>query len=231
MIDFHSHILPGIDDGSKSIEESLKLLEMLSAQGVTVSVATPHFSADSETPDEFLQRRGDACQRLIAALPAESPRILCGAEVAYYNGISRMPDLNKLCIEGSKLLLLEMTMSKWTEYTVRELLEMAHRTDIKLAIAHVDRYMNYQSGNTISKLYDSGILMQFNASFFNGFFTKRRAITMLEYGNVHMIGSDCHNLTSRAPRIGDTFDTIKSKLGSDFLSQFNKFGCSLLNLS
>ena len=61
MIDFHSHILPGIDDGSKSTEESLEMLDMLRAQGVVTVAATPHFYARENTPEVFLQKHGTSC--------------------------------------------------------------------------------------------------------------------------------------------------------------------------
>ncbi len=230
MIDFHNHILPGIDDGSRSLEESAALLKALSEQGVTVSVATPHFNVNRESIGSFLNRRNDSYRRLIEKLPAGSPRILCGAEVAYYNGISRLPDLHKLCVEGSRLLLLEMPVSKWTEYTVKELLELAGSNRLTVVLAHMERYMNFQRRDTVQRLYESGVLMQFNAGFFLGLLTKRRAIRMIRNGEIHFIGSDCHNLTSRRPRIGDAFEVIKNRLGEGFISQFDEYGRSVLAL-
>ena len=66
MIDFHSHILPGMDDGSQTVEESLTLLEMLRAQGVDTVAATPHFYARENSPEVFLRRRREAWERLDA---------------------------------------------------------------------------------------------------------------------------------------------------------------------
>ena len=57
MVDFHSHILPALDDGSSSVEESIALLKMLSEQGVSAVCATPHFNANRTTVDEFLAAR------------------------------------------------------------------------------------------------------------------------------------------------------------------------------
>ena len=68
MIDFHSHILPAMDDGSKNIEESLQMLRMLQEQGVERVIATPHFYADENPPDVFLRRRADAWEHLRAHL-------------------------------------------------------------------------------------------------------------------------------------------------------------------
>ena len=119
MIDFHSHILPGIDDGSKDVAESLAMLSALKEQGVDTVVATPHFYANHHSVEEFLRRRQKAMDRLSAELSEGAPTIVLGAEVRYYEGISHLQNLESLCIGDSKLLLLEMPFYKWTEYTVR----------------------------------------------------------------------------------------------------------------
>ena len=84
MIDLHSHILPGMDDGSKNPEESAALLRMLQQQGVTTLAATPHFYA-RETPEAFLKRRQEAVAKL--PIMEDGPRMLLGAEVAYFSGM------------------------------------------------------------------------------------------------------------------------------------------------
>ena len=122
MLDFHSHILPRVDDGSQGLEESLLMLSAMKDQGVTTVIATPHFYANDDSVDSFLSRR-DAAYAALAPQYTDVPRIILGAEVKYYEGISRLPDLKRLRIDGSRLLLLEMSMSKWSEYAVREVLE------------------------------------------------------------------------------------------------------------
>ena len=228
MIDWHSHILPGIDDGSQNVTESSELLKMLSDQGVKTVVATPHFFANSDTIESFLEKRKNSYDTLSEQVLTDSPEILLGAEVKYYQGISRMNELKKLCIDNSKLLLLEMSMSRWTEYTLRELEELALSRDITVVLAHIERYLKFQNDETWNRLYENGILMQVNASFFTAFSTKRKALTYLENGDIHFIGSDCHNLTSRAPRIGKAFKIIKNKLGESFINQMNEYGYSVL---
>ncbi len=231
MTDFHSHILPRVDDGSKSVAESIELLDMLKTQGVGNVIATPHFNANRMSVGEFLSRRDEALSLLVKELPEGAPNVLCGAEVGYYPGISRLGDLNRLCASDSKLLLLEMSMSKWTEYTVRELTELVRYGDVTLVIAHIERYMKYQDRKAIDRLYESGILMQSNASFFLGFSTKRKALSMLRNGEIHLIGSDCHSVGSRPPRIGEAFNVIRKKLGEDFLVRFNEYGESVLSIN
>ena len=117
MIDWHSHILPEMDDGSKNVEESLCLMKMLAEQGVDTVIATPHFYANDESVDSFLERRAVSYEKLQTQLSDSLPEVLLGAEVSYYPGISRMADLKRLKIEKTQLLLLEMPMSKWKEYS------------------------------------------------------------------------------------------------------------------
>ena len=81
MIDFHSHFLPGMDDGSKSVQESLKMLSLARDSGVNQIVATPHFYASKESPEHFLRRRESSWETLKEALPDDAPQIWLGAEV------------------------------------------------------------------------------------------------------------------------------------------------------
>ncbi len=228
MIDWHSHILPGMDDGSKDVQESLALLQMLSQQDVQTVVATPHFYANQESAARFLERRAAAYALLRRALPPDAPDIRLGAEVRYYPGISRLPELRQLCVEGSEVLLLEMPFSRWTEYTVRELVELAGRSRLVPVLAHVERYWSLQTGETWQRLVTSGILMQVNANCLLRFSTKRKALSMLRRGQIHLIGSDCHNLTSRPPKIGDAGRYICKKLGREFPVRMNELGKTLL---
>ena len=92
MIDFHSHVLPQIDDGSQSVEESLTLLRMQKEQGAEIVFATPHYIASHQDVPSFLSRRAAALERLRPELPADAPEIRLGAEVAFYPGISRLPE-------------------------------------------------------------------------------------------------------------------------------------------
>ncbi len=222
MTDWHSHILPGVDDGSKSVEESLALLEMLKAQGMDNVAATPHFYADRQSLDSFLENRGSALEALKARLPEEAPRILCGAEVLYYPGISVLDGLRKLHIEGTSVLLMEMPEAKWPESTLREIISIASQGRRTLVLAHVERCMPYQAKGTWERLLSSGVLMQANASAFLDGFRSRRAFAALAAGKLHFLGSDCHNTTTRAPRIGQALERIEKKLGWEAVEELQE---------
>ncbi len=229
MIDWHSHVLPQMDDGSRNVAESIALIEMQAQQGVDIVVATPHFYANDELVPAFLDRRREAFRKLKEELPEGAPEILLGAEVLYYPGISRMPGFKDLRVEGSNILLLEMPLCKWSGYMIRELVELSSMGGVKIVLAHIERYTRLQSPQVWTKLLNSGILMQVNASFFTSFGTKRKALTLLREGGIHFVGSDCHNLISRPPQIGKAFEIIQKKLGTDYVNQINEYGMSCLN--
>ena len=213
MIDLHTHVLPSVDDGSGSVEESLKLLEMLAAQGVKKVFATPHFLADRDTPASFFERRARAFENLSSAHPKACENLFLGAEVAYFQGVSRMSALSDMRLGKTKLLLLEMPLERWSDYTVKELSELACSGSIRPVLAHVERCMPYQPASVLRSLLDSGIIMQANASFFLRPATSRKALKLYKRGVIHAVASDCHNIHLRPPRIGEALAIIAEKLG------------------
>lgn len=227
MTDFHSHILPCMDDGSKSVEESLKMLKMLSEQGVDRVVATPHFYANNESLDRFLERRQKSFEMLSERLYDGLPEVVLGAEVRFYEGISRMGNLDALCMQNSDLLLLEMPFGVWTQSAQRQLIDISCSGRVTLALAHIERYSALQSMAKIESLLGNDIIMQINASFVTNLMTRAKAIKLLKKGYIHLIGSDCHNLTDRAPNIGAALDIISKKISGDFIEYIDDYADSL----
>lgn len=208
MIDFHSHVLPGIDDGSRSVEESLRMLAASAGQGIAYMAATPHFYPSETSPRQFLDRRDRAAERLRAAWRPEFPRLLLGAEIYYCDGISRDAEVEALRIEGTSLLLLEMPFRTWSDRMVAEIKALHNRPGCTVMLAHVERYLRLQKREVWEQLLEAGILMQSNASFFLQWSTKHKAVHMLDAGRIHLLGSDCHNMAERPPRVGDALAQI-----------------------
>lgn len=230
MIDFHAHILPRIDDGSQSVEESIELLRMLAKQDVTHVIATPHYDATRESPERFLERRQRSYETLKAALPEEGiPEICLGAEVMYFPGIGGIEALPSLCFEGTNLLLMEMPMATWGEYAVRELTNLACQGQVTLILAHVERYWQAQDPEVWDQLLNSGAIMQVNASYFTRFASRRRALGQLRDGEIHLLGSDCHSVKYRPPYYGDAVAIIRRKLGEEAVAHMDSFGKGLIN--
>lgn len=221
MVDFHSHVLPQMDDGSQSLEESLSLLRMLAEQGVDLVAATSHFYADRESPERFLSRRAEAGEKLRSGMTPDLPAVRLGAEVAYFPGVSRIRELSSLLLEGTRLLLLEMPMGHWGQYAVSEVMELSCSGAWTVVLAHIDRYLPMQKADVWESLLENGVLMQVNASFFLSRRTCGKALRMLRNGRIHWIGSDCHNLTARPPQIGEASEVIRRKLGDRFFAEFD----------
>lgn len=200
MVDFHTHILPGMDDGSKSLRQSLIMLRMEREVGIDTIVLTPHFYARENDPARFLERRERAWERLSGHLGPRCPRLLLGAEVLYFDNMDNAEHIASLCIGSTGVLLLEMPFCPWDERIIRTVLELNGREGIQVVLAHIERYSAFCPGkDTWAQLRESGILMQVNCSFFSGWLRRKRAMAMMERGEFHLIGSDCHNLDTRAP--------------------------------
>lgn len=228
MIDFHSHILPCVDDGSRSTEESIEMLSMLRAQGVRKVVATPHFYATKDSPADFFQRRDEAYRSLLDACPEARESIILGAEVEYYYGVSRMSELFDMRYQNTDVLLLEMPIARWSDYTVKELIELSAYGNVRLVLAHVERYMALQPKKVWQSLLDADIVMQANASFFLTPKTSRKALKLLKKGEISLIGSDCHGSEYRAPHLDEVYALIEKKLGHGALMRVADFGRHML---
>ncbi len=229
MIDFHSHILPGVDDGSKSVEMSLEMLRLSAEQGVTDICLTPHFYAERETPAKFLEKRQRAAEELFSRLesdmPSGTPKIRLGAEVKYFEGICRCDELELLKLQGTDILLIEMPFMNWTDRIWKDIEEIASYPNMKVMLAHIERYLQFGAEKYLTNFPISGILVQSNAeNFTSGYFQRRKALKMLKSGMIDVLGSDCHNLTSRPPNIGRAEDVIKKALGSKAIERIDSAG-------
>ena len=217
MIDLHSHILPGMDDGSADVEESLWLPNTLVEQGVTLVAATPHFYANQEYPEQFLRRRERSMEQLSARMTTTHPTIRLGAEVHYFEGISRAAGLKQLCIEGTPLFLLEMPYGSWTDRMAEEVLELSRTEGMTVVLAHVERYLAHQPKQLWERLAGNGVLLQANAEPFTRLFGAGRILQLMKNGQLHFLGSDCHNSKDRPPRLGRARACIARKLGQEAL--------------
>ena len=225
MIDFHSHILPEMDDGSESVEMSLAMLRESKRQGVDLICSTSHFYAYEEDPMSFLHRRGAAFQRLLAAMdePEEYPRILLGAEVLYFPGISVAEEVRGLMLTGSPFLLVEPPMMPWSDAMLDEVEACGESHHCIPVIAHIDRYMRILNDYTLfERVRDRKVLVQVNASFFIHRDTREFALECLKKDRFHMIGSDCHNMDERCPNMGDAASVIRDAGLFDLYAQFNE---------
>lgn len=227
IIDLHCHILPGMDDGSPDVETSLALLRRQAKQGVNTACATSHYYAWKETIPDFIERREQAAVNLYQAVEGASdqetlPRICLGAEVAFFPGISKCSHLDPLCLEQTRTLLLEMPFSDWSNKEIDEVISLVLDRDYQVVLVHPERFC-FSEGNRrhLEKLTNLHLAFQVNADTFCSWKTRRRALDLLSMARYPLLGSDCHNLTSRAPHLESARKVIGRKLGKSMLEQID----------
>lgn len=225
-VDFHSHILPGVDDGSRSVEESLEMLRAEAAQGIGTVVATPHFYAQHDAPERFLNRRAAAWEKLRAAMEEEPelPAVILGAEVYYFPGISHSEALSRLVIGQTGYLLLEMPSAPWTQNMYQEMENIYTKHGITPVIAHIDRYISpLRHRQILERLENLPVLVQANSAFFLRPTTAPLALRMLKEKRIHLLGSDCHNTGARKPELGRAVEKIEKHMGASAMEQIGYY--------
>ena len=231
IVDFHSHILPNVDDGSTSVEESIAMLRMEAEQGVEHVIATPHFYARHDLPAEFLEKRNEAEAKLREEMAKQDglPHVSMGAEIYFFSGISDSDVLQELTIDKKECIILEMPVSPWTESMYKEIEGISVKQGITPIIAHIDRYIQpFRTHGMVERLEDLPVLVQASAGFFLRARTKRMALRLLRDDKIHLLGSDCHNLSSRPPNMGQALGVIEQHLGSDALLRLESYQRMLL---
>jgi len=191
VIDFHAHILPELDHGCGSVSMAQKQLELAADAGVDVVVATSHFYPHVDTVPGFVQARKEAYDRLLEGLSTvkNMPELLLGAEVLACKGIERMEGLEQLCVESTKVLLLEMPFTKqWEKPLVDSVCKLAKK--FQVILAHADRY----SVDSVQELMEAGCLVQLNADAVCSLKKRRLCKKYLQTGAVAALGSDIHGI-------------------------------------
>lgn len=215
--DLHCHILPGMDDGCQTCEESIRVLQAAAEQGICGMVATPHYYP-RESVRAFLQRRKNAAEQLNREMQLSRevlPRLCYGAEVAYHEGLACNEDLELLCMGNSRYLLLELPFSAWTPTVLRDIRSISGQ-GITPIIAHIERYLGFQTEKTAREIFEADLLIQVNAEALEGILKGNRARKLLRHGQIDVLSSDCHNMISRPPNLGIiTSRYMKGRLRDD----------------
>ena len=232
MTDLHSHVIPRVDDGSRSSAMSTEMLRRMKEQGVSTVCCTPHYYASQYSPRHFLNMRDSAFEHLLNKLPEELKdlRLLPGAEVLYFPGMAESEELESLCIEGTDLFLLEMPFRKWSEREINEVFMLLRSGRFRIILAHTERYFWYQKDPDLFKeLQAEGMVLQSNAGFFLSWKTKRKAIKLFDGGFVDIISTDAHNTEDRAPNMGPAIELLRRKCGEEAVSHLTDNGDALLS--
>ncbi len=210
-------MLPGIDDGSKSYEETEKICKMLKEQGVNSIIATPHFYADSNDPVAFLLKRDKAFETIKTL--AKEYNIRKGAEVRYFSGIGRSEDIEKLTLEDSGFMLLELTEKRINDFVINDIMQLKSR-NIRPIIAHLNRHREFRDEGFIEFCNINNIPIQINTECLFNRWTRKRALDLIATGRVQFLATDCHDCEKRKPDMGEAVDILRRYLGDEYTEDF-----------
>lgn len=229
LVDMHCHILPGMDDGSPDVDTSFVMLRQQAEQGIEAVCATSHYYVDQNSITTFCERRAAALEKLLAVLPGWLPRIIPAAEVAFFSGISERAGLERLCIEGTKTLMLEMPFTEWNDFQVEEVSALVLDRGFHVVLVHPERFCA-SKGNVwrLRELEDLPVALQVNARTLMRWRTRRLGLKLLQETRYPLLGSDCHNLTTRPPNLAEGRKVAAQKLGEAFLTKMDQSAAWLI---
>jgi protein-tyrosine phosphatase len=215
VIDLHSHILPGVDDGPATVEGSLELARVAVAAGTRTILATPHINDDRSIDAARVAEGLEALRPALAE--AEIPlEVLPGGEIAMWR-LGDLDDaaLRTLALGGGPYLLVESPFSPAIgafEPLVLDLLGRGHR----VLLAHPERCPAFhRDPERLQRLVDAGVLVQITAGSMTGGFgstVRRLTASMLRTGVVHVVASDAHDAVKRPPGLRDGFASLERDL-------------------
>jgi protein-tyrosine phosphatase len=225
-IDFHTHILPDMDDGARDTHESLTMLSCAEQCGAETVVFTPHVSSEADFK-EFIKKRkmrADGLKRAIKKEWFPCPEVLLGAEVSLDGSLAERKGVSALCVEGTDLLLLELPYTSWNSWYNNEIYNLISKHNVTPVMAHIERYLKSPKDIAkLSSLVSFGVKFQVNAGSFMSFRGRKIIRALAAEGLISFIGSDCHNMSGRSPDITKAIRAFKRKFGDEFVDYlYNK---------
>ncbi|MCL2633495.1 MAG: hypothetical protein FWD34_03165 [Oscillospiraceae bacterium] len=227
-VDFHSHILPYVDDGAQNIIEALVLLKTLKEDGVDIVVATPHLYLDRDSPATLQKKRDKSFDMLMDVCPENYPKIIKGSEI-YFSGIKPSTDLSGLRLGDTDYILLEFPYFRRLDKDfIDELKYYINAVPYKVIFSHVERYFKYSDRETIYEILKIGCLAQVNCDSLLLDEPREYTLELIEQGYALFLGSDAHSLKYRPPRFREAEAVIRNRLGDDVFENMMKVSAEVL---
>jgi len=222
MIDLHTHILPGIDDGSDSMEETLRMIELAVESGTKEIVATPHCNIPGLYDNyygEWYDELFDSTKRIIEE--NFDITVYPGMEVFLtYDTDNLIDEGNVITINQSRYMLVEFGFGENEDFAFM-MLDKILKKGLVPILAHVERFRFIQRHpELVSKLIDKGVVIQVNKGSFVGHFGKKEQQTayyLLRHKLIHFIASDAHGSNYRTPYMKDIFNSLKMDSSEEYL--------------
>lgn len=214
LIDIHSHIIPNVDDGPKSFEESLKMIQKMSDDGIKTVIATPHVQkAVANTTRQF---QVDQFYKLKEKAKDIKIDLVLGAEINYNEDINT--NFEKYLLGNSNYILMEFPYHRDTP--INDIMKGIIEQGFKPIVAHIERY-TYLNRVDYNDIINTGALLQVNASSIlneRSRFENEAANYLIENKLIDFIGSDAHALNRRPPNLGEAYTYLKNEIDKEYLN-------------
>ena len=257
FVDFHTHILPGIDDGAKTVEESIAMLleerrqadELFGKSARCVVVLTPHFKSYNQTVEEFLENRATAFAELRHAIEVhEDPKVnkllysvelVLGAEILVHSDLEEVEGLDRLSLGDSSYMLFEFSEEYYSHSYIQVIERICFKYKVKPVLAHFGRYASFMQHDDYQALMMlKNIVFQFNARNMAAKSKKgigknivgapaKLVLKFLRYGVPLIMGSDCHSMGVRAPDCINGYLNAERFMKKDEYEAFVKLSCEI----
>lgn len=224
MIDLHSHILPEMDDGAESLDESIRLCALGRLNHIKKIVVTPHFNALGNI-ENFLSQRDEKAELLRRELQKNNigTQLYTGSEVFVDDDIFFSKNLKQLTINNSKYLLVEFAFYGLKIRQVSDYLKELFSMGVVPIIAHPERYEFFQNDyDAINELASKGVLFQLNAGSLasrDGREEFELAYEMAFKGVASFIATDAHSLQHRPNDIGEMLREFPQDINPEFMNK------------
>ncbi len=220
ICDIHCHILPEVDDGASSMEESLNMLRMEFADGVQNIILTPHYRKEMfETPEEKMEQQFQALREAAKQILPEL-HLYLGCEVHTSMDMLEVFQYRKhLTLAGSSFVLTEFG-GRDTKAYIKERCYSLLSNGYQPILAHVERYSCMMDDpGLVNGLRQMGCMIQVNAESIlgkGGWAVKRFCRKLMQEDLLDFVGSDAHGTTRRIPQMGTCADYIEKKMGTGY---------------
>ena len=235
MIDFHNHVLPNVDDGPKSIEESMEMLKHANIQGITDIVQTVHFQHPKmdgkNVTYDFLKQKTQLLQNEINKNKLNI-KLHLAAEVFYLPNLNQIANNPLLTIGDGKYMLVEFSSNIYPS-GYEDVFFKLQSNGVTPIIAHPERYRFIQDDiNILNTWIDRGYIIQVDAGSIIGQFgksTKKITNEIINKGYFHLIGSDAHNNKKRNFCIKDAYDYLENVYSIKLVDNLKNNASNILN--
>lgn len=233
MVDIHSHILNGVDDGSKTIEESIQILKEAVNAGVTDIIVTPHYVPEGNYINNVKENRAYLEELIKETIKQKIDiRLYQGNEVYVTRNIEELIFSEEIAtLNRSRYVLFELPMAQNIPYLNDVIYSLLGENLIPI-IAHPERYTFYQKDQSqMVELIEKGVLFQANLGSIIGLYgkdAKKALIQMLKTDKIHFLASDVHRFGTIYPKMNEIIEELKKYISKEKIEELTQIHANLV---